>query len=57
MVVFIAKLRADSFTDSEIKFAFVMQHGDTFALLLLEENDLHDKNNQNSIVGKWEDKE
>ena len=55
MVVFIAKLRADSFTDSEIKFAFVMPNGDTFALLLLEENDLHDKNNPNSIVGKWED--
>lgn len=57
MAVFIAKLRADSFTDSEIKFAFVMPHGDTFALLLLEENDLHDKNNPNSIVGKWEDEE
>lgn len=48
MVVFITKL-------SEIKFAFIMSHGDTFALLLLEENDLHDKNNPNSIVGKWED--
>ena len=57
MAVFIAKLRADSFTDSEFKFAFVMQHGDTFALLLLEENDLHDNNNQNSIVGKWQDEE
>ena len=55
MVVFIAKLRADSFTDSKIKFAFVMPSEDTFALLLLEENDLHDKNNPNSIVGKWED--
>ena len=57
MVVFIAKLRADSFTDSKIKFAFVMPSEDKFALLLLEENDLHDKNNPNSIVGKWEDKE
>ena len=34
-----------------------MPNGDTFALLLLEENDLHDKNNPNSIVGKWEDEE
>lgn len=57
MVVFVAKLRADSSNDSEIKFAFVMPYGDTFALLLLEENDLHDKNNPNSIVGKWEDEE
>ena len=57
MVVFIAKLRADSFTDSKIKFAFVMPNEGTFALLLLGENDLHDKNNPNSIVGKWEDKE
>ena len=57
MAVFIAKLRADSLTDSEIKFAFVMPNGDTFALLLLEENDLHDKNNPNSIVGKSEDEE
>ena len=57
MVVFIAKHIVDSFTDSEIKFAFIMPHGDTFALLLLEEKDLHDKNNQISIVGKWEDDE
>lgn len=55
MVVFVAKLGADSSNDSEIKFAFVMPHGDTFALLLLEEKDLHDKNNPNSIVGKWQD--
>ena len=55
MVVFIAKLRADSSNDSGIKFAFIMPNEDTFALLLLEENDLHDKNNPNSIVGKWED--
>ena len=57
MVVFIAKLRADSSNDSGIKFAFIMPNEDTFALLLLEENDLHDKNNPNSIVGKWEDEE
>ena len=57
MAIFITKQRVDSFTDSEIKFAFVMPNGDTFALLLLEENDLHDKNNPNSIVGKWEDEE
>ena len=55
MVVFIAKHIVDSFTDSEIKFAFIMPHGDTFALLILDENDLHDKNNPNSIVGVWED--
>ena len=57
MAVFIDKHRVDSFTDSEIKFAFIMPNEDTFALLLLEENDLHDKNNPNSIVGKWEDEE
>lgn len=57
MAVFIDKHRVDSFTDSEIKFAFIMPNEDTFALLLLGENDLHDKNNPNSIVGKWEDKE
>ena len=57
MVVFIAKLRADSSNDSGIKFAFIMPNEDTFALLLLEENDLHDKNNPNSIVGKWEGEE
>lgn len=55
MVVFIDKHRVDSFTDSEIKFAFIMPHGDTFALLFLKEKDLQDKNNQNSIVGVWED--
>ena len=55
MAVFIDKHRVDSFTDSEIKFAFVMPNEDTFALLLLGENDLHDKNNPNSIVGKWEE--
>ena len=57
MAVFITKQRVDSFTDSEIKFVFVMPHGDTFALLLLKENDLHDKNNPNSIVGQWEDEQ
>lgn len=55
MVVFIDKHRVDSFTDSEIKFAFIMPHGDAFAVLILGENDLHDKNNPNSIVGRWED--
>ena len=55
MVVFVAKLRADSSNDSGIKFAFIMPNEDTFALLILDENDLHDKNNPNSIVGVWED--
>ena len=57
MAVFIAKSRANSPTECEIKFNFIMPYGDAFALLLLEENDLHDKNNPNSIVGKWEDEE
>ena len=57
MAVFIAKSIANSSTECEIKFNFIMPYGDAFALLLLEENDLHDKNNPNSIVGKWEDKE
>ena len=56
MTVFIAKLN-NSFTENVLKYAFVMPYNNTFALLLLEENDLHDKNNPNSIVGKWEDEE
>lgn len=55
MAVFIAKLKDDSFTENVLKYAFVMPYNSTFALLLLEENDLHDKNNPNSIIGKWED--
>ena len=54
MAVFIAKL-SNSFTENVLKYAFVMPYNNTFALLLLEENDLHDKNNPNSIIGKWED--
>ena len=54
MSVFIAKL-SNSFTENVLKYAFVMPYNNSFALLLLEENDLHDKNNPNSIVGKWED--
>lgn len=53
MSVFIAKL-SNSFTENVLKYAFVMPYNKSFALLLLEENDLHDKNNPNSIVGKWE---
>lgn len=56
MAVFIAKLKDESFTENVLKYAFVMPYNNTFALLLLEENDLHDKNNPNSIIGKWEDK-
>lgn len=54
MSVFIAKL-SNSFTENVLKYAFVMPYNNSFALLLLEEKDLHDKNNPNSIVGKWED--
>lgn len=54
MAVFIAKLN-NSFTENVLKYAFVMPYNNTFALLFLEENDLHDKNNPNSIIGKWED--
>lgn len=54
MAVFIAKL-SNSFTDNVLKYAFVMPYDNTFALLLLEENELHDKNNPDSIIGKWED--
>lgn len=54
MVVFIAKIN-NSFTENVLKYAFVMPYNNTFALLLLEENDLHDKNNPNSIAGIWED--
>ena len=55
MAMFIAKLKDNSFTENILKYAFVMPYNNSFALLLLEEKDLHDKNNPNSIVGKWED--
>ena len=54
MAVFIAKLKDNSFTENVLKYAFVMPYNNTFSLLLLEENDLHDKNNPNSIAGIWE---
>lgn len=56
MAVFIAK-QSNSFTENVLKYAFLIPYNNTFALLLLEENDLHDKNNPNSIIGKWEDEQ
>ena len=54
MVVFIGKLKDNSFTDN-VKYAFAIKYNESFCLLILKENELQDTNDQYGIKGKWED--